>query len=125
MATDASHFYNAPDQATLINAFTLSAQNLATGRAHLVQLYPMPIVTGRGPATGTHLGGNMVTISGKYFTGATGVQFGGAAAAFSVTSDTSITATAPAGTIGSIVDITVTTPGGTSPIVATDRYTYN
>ena len=53
------------------------------------------------------------------------VTFGGAGTAFSVLSDTVISATAPAGTTGSTVDIIVTTPGGISPIVAVDHYTYN
>ena len=42
---------------------------------------------------------------------------------FTVTNSTTITATAPAGTVGT-VDVTVTTPGGTSATSAADQYTY-
>ena len=42
-----------------------------------------------------------------------------------VTSDTSISATAPAGAIGTTLHITVTTPGGTTTQVNADLYTYN
>lgn len=124
MATDANHYFDAPDSTTLVDAFTQAAVALATGKARLVQLYPTPVVTGVSPATGTPAGGNSVTINGKFFTGAIAVQFGGAGAAHTVTSDTSITATAPAGTAGLTVDITVTTPGGTTTIGPADRYTY-
>jgi hypothetical protein len=56
--------------------------------------------------------GSSVTISGADFTGATGVSFNGVAAAFTVDSDSQITATVPAGaTTGPIA---VTTPGGTA-----------
>jgi hypothetical protein len=69
-------------------------------------------------------GGTTVTITGMNFTGATAVLFGGTAAtSFSVSSDTQITATAPAGASGP-VDITVTTPSGTSATGLTDQYTY-
>jgi hypothetical protein len=124
MATDANHFYDAPDSATLIAAFQAAAIELAGPRSHLIQLYPKPIVTAVNPAEGPTAGGTAVTISGKYFTGATSVRFGGTPAAFTVTNDTSITATAPAGGSNATVNITVTTGGGTSAIVIADRYLY-
>ena len=118
------HFFNAPDSATLINAFTQAAVSLATGKSKLVQLYPTPIVTSVPPLV-SHLGG-LIAIGGKYFTGATEVRCGGVAVAFTVASDTSITATIPpGGVVGQTVDVIVTTPGGTSPITSSDRYTYN
>ena len=85
------------------------------------------MVTGVRPATGPAAGGTSVTISGKFFTGAFSVTFGGTAAqSFTVTSDTSITAKTPVGAVGSAPDVIVTTPGGVSPIVQpADRYTYN
>jgi hypothetical protein len=52
------------------------------------------------------------------------VSFGGVSAAFTVNSDTSITATAPNGPSGDTVHVRVTTQGGTSPAVDADRYTY-
>jgi large repetitive protein len=60
---------------------------------------PAPVVTGISPASGPLSGGTSVTITGSNFTGATAVSFGGtAAASFTVSSDTSITAVIPAAT---------------------------
>lgn len=74
-----------------------------------VVIPPPPTVTGFAPTGG--LRGSTVAIVGLHFAGATGVTFGGAAAAFAVNSATSISATVPAGaTTGGIA---VTTPDGT------------
>src|SRR5205823_2147897 len=57
-------------------------------------------------------------------TGASAVFFGSAATTtFSVLSDNAITASAPAGTPGT-VDVRVTTPSGISSIVTADHFTY-
>jgi hypothetical protein len=82
-----------------------------------------PIITAIAPAAGPVAGGNTVTITGTTLSGATAVKFGTANAAITSNTATKITATAPAGTAGT-VDITVTTSGGTSPTTASDRYTY-
>jgi type II secretory pathway pseudopilin PulG len=83
-------------------------------------------VTSISPNFGRAEGGTSVLISGSGFKNegvATAVNFGTTAAtSFTVNSDTSITATAPAGT-GS-VDVTVTTPAGTSPTNPLDLFTY-
>ena len=93
--------------------------NITTGA-----LPPAPTVTGVSPTSGSAAGGTQVTITGTSFTGAKGVKFGGTAATnVSVNSDTSITATAPAGQAGP-VDVTVTTPGGTSATSSADQFTY-
>lgn len=84
------------------------------------EVIPTPTVTGISPANGPVSGGTEVTITGTKLTGTTSVTFDGiAATAFSVASDTSITATTPAHVAGS-VDAVVTTPGG----AATVTYTY-
>lgn len=68
-----------------------------------------PTVTGLSPAAGT--AGTPVIITGTNLTGATNVSFNGAAASFTVSSPTSISATVPAtATTGAV---TVTTAGGT------------
>jgi hypothetical protein len=73
-----------------------------------------PEVSGVGPRTGLAAGGQSVGIGGLNFFGATAVHFGSIdAPSFTVNSDKSITATAPAETVGT-VDVTVTTPYGTS-----------
>ncbi len=83
-----------------------------------------PTVTSISPISGPLAGGTSVTISGTGFTGATGVKFGATpATGITVSSATQITATAPAGSAGT-VDVTVTTPGGTSATSASDQYTY-
>lgn len=81
-----------------------------------------PLVTGVSPSTGTSAGGTSVTISGSNFTGASAVHFGTAAAKFTVSSSTSISATAPAG-LGA-VDVAVTTSHGTSFRSDADRFIY-
>jgi hypothetical protein len=85
----------------------------------------LPTVTGvSAPAGGGNpAGGDSVTISGTGFTGAAAVQFGPTpATSFTVDSDTSITATSPAGS--GVVDITVVTADGTSAAVPEDQFTY-
>jgi plastocyanin len=68
-----------------------------------------PTITSFSPVSGPV--GTVVTINGTHFTGATGVSFGGTAAAgFAVNSDSRITATVDAGT--STGPIAVQTPGG-------------
>ena len=80
-------------------------------------------VTGVSPTAGSAAGGNTVTITGSDFIGALEVDFGSTpATAFTVDSDTSITATAPPGT--GTVDITVTGLLGTSSTGTADEYTY-
>jgi outer membrane protein assembly factor BamB len=81
-----------------------------------------PVVGGVSPSSGPVAGGTSVTISGNNFSGATGVSFGSAAAAFTINSATQITATSPAGS--GTVDVRVTTGAGTSPAVAADQFTY-
>jgi hypothetical protein len=124
--SDQDHFFCQPKDQELQDVFKVIAAEFAGLRSHLVELYPPPAVTAVNPTTGTHLGGVAVTITGKYFTGATRVDFGSIPApSFAVLSDTAISVVSPAGATGSTVEIRVTTPGGTSPVVAADRYTFN
>jgi hypothetical protein len=83
-----------------------------------------PTVTSIAPDTGSTSGGTQVTIAGTNFTGATAVNFGSTtAASFVVNSDTQITVTSPAGSIGT-VNVTVTTPGGTSVASSSAEFDY-
>jgi len=83
-----------------------------------------PSVSGLSPSSGQRAGGTSVVVSGLYFTGATAVSFGATpATGFVVDSDTQITATAPAGTLGT-VDVQVSTPLGGSANIPADDYTY-
>src|SRR3990172_6301387 len=72
---------------------------------------PPPSISGFSPASGP--AGTVVTINGSGFTGTTAVRFGATnAAAFTVASNTQITATVPAGAITG--QISVVAPGGTA-----------
>jgi hypothetical protein len=85
---------------------------------------PLPTVTGVVPISGNATGGTTVSISGTGFTFATGVKFGATAAtSFSINSDGSITATAPAGAAGT-VDVTVINAAGTSATSTADTYVF-
>ena len=83
-----------------------------------------PTVTLINPVSGPT--GTTVIITGTGFLGATAVTFGTIpATSFIVANDgLSITAEAPAGTVGSTVDVTVTTSAGTSAISALDKFFY-
>jgi hypothetical protein len=73
-----------------------------------------PIVTGISVHKGPAAGGTIVNIGGKSFVDVTSVDFGSVAAgSYTVNSSGSITATAPAETVGK-VKVTVTTPAGVS-----------
>ncbi|WP_380158955.1 cell wall-binding repeat-containing protein [Kineococcus sp. R86509] len=85
---------------------------------------PAPALTAIAPATGYSQGGAIVTITGSGFTGVTAVLFGSSpATSFVVGNDTTITATAPVGTVGT-VPITVVNPGGVSPITSAGDFSY-
>ena len=93
-----------------------------TAADHFTYTAPRPAVTGVSPDSGSTAGGTTVTITGTGLAGATGVRFGGAAAAITADSSTQITVTTPRGT--GTVTVTVTTPAGTSTITDADHFTY-
>jgi IPT/TIG domain/Regulator of chromosome condensation (RCC1) repeat len=96
---------------------------IASGLADSYAVVSEPAVTSISPPVGDEAGGTAVTITGLSLTGATSVKFSSVeATSFTVNSETSITAVAPAG-IGT-VDVTVTTPGGTSVTNAGDKFRY-
>jgi hypothetical protein len=90
----------------------------------LASVSAAPSVTKISPKTGPASGGTSVKITGTNFTSVTAVRFGAAnATGFTVESATSITAVAPAGSVG-VVDVTVTTNGGTSALSSADHFKY-
>jgi hypothetical protein len=122
--TDGDHLFCQPNGGDLSAVLRAAAVQLAGG-SRLVQMYPQPVVTGVSPNGGPKAGGTTVTITGKYFTEAYSVSFGGTdAASFSVISDTQIRAVSPAGPASTTVDIQVSTPGGSSKIVLADHYVF-
>ena len=84
----------------------------------------VPAVTKVSPKSGKAAGGTKVTITGQHFSSPATVSFGGTPAiGVTVNSATSITATSPVGSVGT-VDIRVTTLYGTSAVAKTDRFKY-
>ena len=102
---------------------TTLAGTTPTSAADQFTYVPAPAVTSLSPTSAPLTGGTTVTISGTNFSGATAVTFGGTNVAFVVDSNTSITVTSPAATVGT-VDVTVTTAGGTSATSAADQFSY-
>ncbi|MFJ1975402.1 IPT/TIG domain-containing protein [Streptomyces sp. NPDC087903] len=72
-----------------------------------------PTLTAVVPANGPTSWGTVVTLTGTGFSTASAVRFAMSAVAFTVVSDTRITATVPGGAAGAVT-VTVTTQGGTS-----------
>jgi hypothetical protein len=75
------------------------------------------------PGDGPDSGGTTVTLTGAWFTGATGVTVGGVPATSTVVDDTSLVLVTPPGTAGSTADITVTDPSGDATVVGAFDYT--
>ena len=98
--------------------------SVSAGGFHMLAFgEPHPAITAVSPSVGSARGEQTVTITGANLTGATAVDFGASpATSFEVTSETTATAVAPAGT--GTVDVTITTPAGTSATGPADRYTY-
>jgi hypothetical protein len=89
------------------------------------EVQPQPVVKSIEPAFGPLTGGAKVKITGTDLGGASAVMFGEQpAAAFTVESETQITATAPAFTKRTSVPITVKTVAGTSEVIKADEFTY-
>jgi IPT/TIG domain len=83
-----------------------------------------PVVSAVSPNQGGTAGGRLVRIFGTGLSGATGANFGTAAAtSFSFISDSEFDVISPPGAVGT-VHITVTTPRGVSTVGAADQYTY-
>jgi hypothetical protein len=112
-----------PDGGTVDITVTTPSGTSATSSADHFTYEGDPRVTAVSPVAAPLAGGTTVTITGTGYTSATAVKFGAGAAAYSVVSSTSITATSPAETAG-MVDITVTTPVGTSTTSSADHFTY-
>jgi len=95
---------------------TVSGQsgNLTSGFTYIV----VPTPSSVSPNSGSTAGGTAVTITGTSFAAGATVTFGGTAATnVVVVNSTTITATAPAGSVGAVT-VTVTNPGGQSGSLA-------
>jgi hypothetical protein len=84
-----------------------------------------PSVFAVAPSSGPRAGGTVLTLSGRGFTQALSVQFGGVAATkYTVNSDESMTVTAPPSATDGAVRITVTNSAGTSVAGNGSVFTY-
>lgn len=81
-----------------------------------------PTVTSLGTTSGLTTGGTSVTIAGSEFADVQSVQFGSAAATYTVNSESQITATAPVSAAAGVVPVTVTTAAGKA--TAAQQFTY-
>ena len=107
----------------VMGSFTLSTSSDASPATVTMPTISTPTVTGVSPVSGTITGGYNVTITGTGFNLATKVSFGSSPANFTISSTTSLIATAPKS--GSVtVDITVTNPAGTSATSSDDKFTF-
>jgi IPT/TIG domain len=100
------------------NFGTISIPVTGTGVA------PAPKVTAVSPASGSHLGGTRITVTGANLVKVSAITVGGTnATAVSCSSATTCAATTPAGTVGAR-DVRVVTATGTSAVSTADRFTY-
>jgi len=91
--------YTGPDSFSFTANNGVVTSNTATVSITVQQ--PLPVVNAVSPGQGPTAGGTSITIVGSGFTGATAVTIGGNPATnVTVSSDTQITATTPAGTVG-------------------------
>ena len=88
--------------------------------------YKLPEVTGLNPSSGSLAGGETITITGKYFTGATAVNFGEAGASnVAVLSDNQIKVTNPNTAANEVVNVRVLVQGQKSAKTTADQFTYS
>src|SRR5207237_1233724 len=85
----------------------------ATSSADSYAYTSAPTLTSASPSSDTTSAGTLITLTGTNLSNAFGVYFGNVPASFTVNSSTSITATSPVQSAGT-VNIVVLTPGGTS-----------
>lgn len=102
---------------------TATGSSQANALARVTYAVPPPAVTGLSSTSGTVDGGEMITLSGSHFTGASSVTFGSVSASFQVMSDSTIHVTAPAHAAGTF-HVVVTTDAGASSAVDAARYTF-
>jgi formylglycine-generating enzyme required for sulfatase activity len=97
--------------------------SLASGYTYVKPgLPPAPWVDSVSPQTVSAAGGDLITITGADFVGATAVLVDGVSASFTVFSGSLIYATAPAHAPGGMFDVAVTNPTGTSTARRTIAY---
>ncbi|MEV4134442.1 IPT/TIG domain-containing protein [Dactylosporangium sp. NPDC049742] len=118
VATSPAHAKGTVD-VTVVNAAGASTLN---SQARFLYQPPLPVVTSLSAASASVVGGDVLTVTGANFDGATAVRIGAnPAAKVKVLSPTTITFTVPAKLVPGIYDVTVVTPSGISATVAADK----
>jgi hypothetical protein len=116
----------APAGSGSVNVVVSSLQGSSEANNSDIYTYePPPTLASLSVSGGPIAGGTSVTITGTGFVSGMTVSFGSNLATnVVVASDTSLTATSPAGTsiYGGMVNVLVTTPNGTSAILSADQF---
>jgi IPT/TIG domain/Carboxypeptidase regulatory-like domain len=118
----ATQWYSASPTAALAVPVVVTALT-TTPSINAAMALGVPSVAGINPTSGPTAGGTSVTINGANLSSASAVNFGATLGIITADSATSITATSPAESAGT-VDVTVTTPGGPSATSSADNFTY-
>jgi hypothetical protein len=120
--SDTSINANVPGGATTgpIGVTTGNGTGFSSTNFTVTTTTPGPTISGFTPTQGFQ--GTVVTITGTNFTGATSVKLGSVAAAFTVNSSTSITATVPREFFLGSYHWVVTTPNGTATSTSLFRF---
>lgn len=94
----------------------------ASAATFTATLTTLPTITTLSEMSGSVAGGQIITINGTGFAGATAVTFDGLPATITRTSATAITVTTPAHALPAVVDVAVTVAGNT--VTQRGAYTY-
>jgi hypothetical protein len=104
---------------------TITTGEFPAELAYYAEVQPAPMITGLGPAIGPTTGGTVVKISGTDFRDVRSVNFGAVpATSFTVESESSLEAVAPAVSSPQLVRVSVTTIAGPSTLSSHDFFEY-
>ncbi|TME45331.1 MAG: hypothetical protein E6I56_09600, partial [Chloroflexi bacterium] len=115
-----------PPNDGMIRVTTPSGTSSSVDASQFHYVWPIPVITGVSPVSGSAAGGTLLTISGTGLIGAWRVEFGAAAVdptSFVSASDTQIVLLTPPATTGT-VDVRVWAGGGATVFGAADKYTF-
>ena len=107
-----------------VQVVSSTGTSIVTADDRFLYVNPPAIVSSLSQSTGSTGGGDIITLTGSRFLGATDLLFGSTPApSFTVSSDGTIVATTPTHSAGT-VDVTVVNSSGTSATSAATRYNF-
>jgi hypothetical protein len=107
-----------------VQVVSSTGASAVTADNRFLYVNPPAIVSGLSQSTGSTGGGDVITLTGSRFLGATDLLFGSTSApSFTVSSDGTIVATTPTHSAGT-VDVTVVNSSGISATSAATRYNF-